>query len=115
MRCRSCNSKNTRVTCTEHHGHRTVRYCRCLDCSTRYRTVETYEQPKRGPAPGYVPHPNHIKRGEDVHTSVLTEDNVRQIRSLAKDNVTYVVIAQQFGIHKDTVYRIVKRKSWTHI
>lgn len=115
MRCRACSSKNTRVTCTEHHGHQTVRYCRCLDCLAKYKTVETYEQPKRGSAPGYKPHPNQLKRGEDVSTSVLTEDNVKQIRSLAANNVTYVVIAKQFGIHKDTVYRIVKRKTWTHV
>jgi predicted DNA-binding protein (UPF0251 family) len=115
MKCRSCNSKNTRVTCTEHHGHKTIRYCRCLDCSTRYKTIETYEQPKRGSAPGYKPHLNQIKRGEESNTAVLTEENVKQIRTLAENNVTYVAIAKQFGVHKDTIYRIVKRKSWSHV
>ena len=115
MRCRNCNSKNTRVTCTEHEGHQTIRYCRCLDCLTKYKTIETYAQPKRGSPPGYKPHPNQIKRGEDSHSAVLTEENVRQIRTLAENNTTYVAIAKQFGIHKGTVYRIVKRKRWKHI
>jgi DNA invertase Pin-like site-specific DNA recombinase len=36
------------------------------------------------------------------------------IRRLAVDN-TYAVIAKRYGIHKDTVYRIVNRKLWGHL
>jgi hypothetical protein len=46
---------------------------------------------------------------------VLTEANILEIRRLAFDNQTYVQISKRFGIHKDTVYRIIKRKSWTHV
>jgi IS30 family transposase len=54
-------------------------------------------------------------RGERISTSVLTEDNVREIRKLSVAKQTYVQIATQFGIHKDTVYKIVNRKSWAHV
>lgn len=115
MNCRHCNSSNTRVTVTESHGNETWRYCRCLDCNSRFKTVETYAIKKRGSIPGVKQHVNCRKKGEANGSSVLTEDNVRSIRQLAENNVTYVNIAEKFGIHKDTVYRIVKRKMWSHV
>jgi hypothetical protein len=115
MKCRKCNSKNTRVIVTEHQGNETWRYCRCLDCNTKYKTIETYAVKKRGSIPGKPQHVNCIKRGEEVGSSVLTEMNVKQIRQLALDNVKYDVIAHKFGIHKSTVYRIIKRKLWSHV
>jgi DNA invertase Pin-like site-specific DNA recombinase len=54
-------------------------------------------------------------RGERISTSVLTEDNVREIRKLSAAKQTYVQIAKQFGINKSTVYKIVNRKSWAHV
>ena len=115
MNCRSCSSKNTRVVCTEHRGHVTKRWCRCLDCGEKFRTLEQYEKPKAGPARGYQPHPNQVRRGTENHSAVLTEENIVQIRTLASENQTYASIAETFGIHKDTVYRIVKRKLWKHV
>jgi DNA invertase Pin-like site-specific DNA recombinase len=115
MKCRQCNSKNTRVTVTEHYGNETRRYCRCLDCKSRYKTIEQYAVPKRGSLPGVKQHSNCRLKGEQVGTSVLTELNVLEIRKLASFNKTYANIAKQFGIHKDTVYKIVKRKRWSHV
>jgi transposase len=40
---------------------------------------------------------------------------VRTIRRLADEEANYNDIAQKFGIHKNTVYRIVKRQLWSHI
>lgn len=110
MRCPKCFSKQTRVTCTEHYENKTKRYCRCLDCQIRYSTIETYTKQFQP----ITLHPRQIKRGEECHLSVLTENNVRQIRLLAKEK-TYAVIAKDFGIHKDTVYKIVNFKSWDHV
>ena len=115
MKCRHCNSINTRVTATEHHGNESWRYCRCLDCKAHYKTIETYAVLKRGSIPGVKQHPNCHVKGEQVGTAVLTEANILEIRRLAFDNQTYVQIAKRFGIHQNTVYRIVKRKSWTHV
>jgi DNA invertase Pin-like site-specific DNA recombinase len=44
----------------------------------------------------------------------LTEQNVRDIRQLAQE-YTYKVIAKRYGIHPQTVYRIVKAKRWAHL
>jgi membrane-bound lytic murein transglycosylase B len=115
MKCRHCGSKHTKVVVTEHHGNETWRYCRCEKCDKTYKTIETYAIPKRGSVPGCKPHPNQVKRGEENHSAVLTENNIRTIRQLSKQHKTYQEIATQFGIHKDTVYKIVNLKSWKHV
>ena len=116
MRCRVCNSSNTRVTATFHkNAALTIRYCRCLDCKARYQTLERYVTPKRGSMFGVEQNNSRKARGERISSSVLTESNVREIRKLSAAKQTYVQIAKQFGIHKDTVYKIVNRKSWAHV
>jgi transcriptional regulator NrdR family protein len=116
MRCRACNSRNTRVTSTDlTNAVLTKRYCRCLDCKAHYQTIETYAMVKRGSMFGVQQDNSRKARGERISTAVLTEDNVREIRKLSATKQTYVQIAKQFGIHKGTVYKIVNRKSWAHV
>ena len=115
MKCRFCGSVDTSVTVTSHHGNETWRYCRCATCDARFKTIETYALLKRGAVPGKKQHENCYVKGEQVGTAVLTEKNVREIRRLASNKQTYVLIAKHFGIHKDTVYKIVKHKLWSHI
>jgi hypothetical protein len=116
MRCRTCNSSNTRVTSTDQtNAVLTKRYCRCLDCKAHYQTVEGYLIVKHGSMFGVEQDNSRKARGERIGTAVLTEDNVREIRKLSDAKQTYIQIAKQFGIHKDTVYKIVNRKSWAHV
>jgi hypothetical protein len=115
MKCRSCNSLNTKVTVTEHKLTETWRYCRCLDCAARYKTIEKYAVLKCGSLPGVPQHVNCRARGEKISSAVLTELNVLEIRKRAADNQTYYEIAKHFGVHKDTIYKIVNRKSWAHV
>jgi len=44
--------------------------------------------------------------------AVLTEDIVREIR---RQELSYRLLAQKFGIAKSTVHDVVKRKTWTHV
>jgi len=115
MKCRKCNSKNTRVTATNHKGNETWRYCRCLDCHAKFKTIETYVVKKRGSVPGVKQHENCIRQGQANGCAVLTEANIIEIRQLAANNYTYNSIAKVFGVHKSTIYRIVKRKRWAHV
>ena len=86
------------------------RYCRCLKCHKRYITIEKYlvsvSEVKRRPCQ-YI-------RGEECAFSVLTEQNVRDIRRLAR-HTRYVDIAKKYGIHRVTVYKIVHFKTWSHV
>lgn len=115
MKCRQCNSISTKVVVTEHKGNETWRYCKCLDCNSKYKTIEVYAIPKRGSIPGVKQHSNCLRRGQDNGSSVLTEANVLEIRRLAANGYIYDSIAKVFGISKSTVYRIVKRKLWSHV
>jgi len=47
--------------------------------------------------------------------SFLTEDNVRHIRQLRQDGMSAQVIAQQFGISRNHVMRIVSRQQWAEV
>ena len=113
MRCRSCNSSNTKVTVTEHKVNETWRYCRCLDCKSRYKTIEKYAKSK--PKISSRSQETQFKQGETNPSSVLTEANVIELRRLVMKGQTYVEIAEKFGIHRDTVYRIANRKLWSHV
>lgn len=114
MRCRECNSTNTRVTCTDHYDKFTKRYCRCLDCGAKFRTVEQYEKPKPGPAFG-KPRPGKIARGSSHGSSVFTESDIHMMRLLFEEGQTLKSIADKYGISTSYTSRIVNRKAWRHI
>ena len=115
MNCRKCNSFDTRVIAVTKKPRETWRYCKCLKCNARFKTIETYAVNKPIGSTYTMLHPNHIKRGEANGSSVLTEQNIKDIRLLASQNVTYKEISKRFGIHHQTVYRIIKRKMWAHV
>lgn len=56
-----------------------------------------------------------LPRGESQHASKLTEDQVRQIRSMRKNGTTLAAIGKLMGIHIMTVHDIIVRKTWKHL
>lgn len=115
MNCRKCNSRYTRVTVTDHKNGETWRYCRCIDCGHKFKTIEVYAEPKPGPKPGNKQPGGMHRRGEQNHAAVLLEANVREIRRLASGGIKQKDIAVQFGISESVVSRIVRRKMWSHV
>jgi len=113
MNCRYCKSKNTRVTVTETHGDETWRYCRCLDCKQRFKTIEVYAKKKPGPKLNSKTGPK--APGSRNGNAVLTEQNVKELRLKAMRGARCEELAKEYGLNKTTVSRIVHRKSWTHI
>lgn len=113
MNCRYCNSKETKVTVTEHKAIETWRYCRCLNCHKRFKTIEHYAKPKPGPVIGTKTGPK--AQGSTNGASVLTEANVIQLRRLAKSGIRNSALAKIFGIAPGTVSRIIHRKLWNHV
>lgn len=53
--------------------------------------------------------------GEDVGNSKLTENQVKEIRSLHKDGCSNKSLRKLFNISKSQVSKIVNKKSWIHI
>lgn len=112
MQCRNCASSNTRVTCTQQKVNTTKRYCRCLDCGQRYRTLENYEKPKPGPEPGRkLPSTQGMRNG----FAVLTDQNIRDIRRCSEDGASNRAIGALYGINAAHVSRIINRKIWSHV
>lgn len=107
MNCRSCNSSNTRVTCTDKLKPDVVkRYCRCLDCGVRFRTVERYEVAKQIALNQYVP------GGTNNGNSRLTTNEVLMIRHLHQTGLSNGQIALRFGHNRSTISKIVNYKTY---
>ena len=47
--------------------------------------------------------------------TILTEDNVREIRRLIQQRVKRTVLAQQFGVHVSTIKGIAHRRIWKNV
>lgn len=45
----------------------------------------------------------------------IAEEDVRAIRALSTQGVSYGQLSRRFGIGKSQVFRIVKRKTWAHV
>jgi hypothetical protein len=56
------------------------------------------------------------KRGEKGHTTILTNQQVLEIRAKFKPRVvTRDILGKEYGVAPTTIKDIVLRKSWTHI
>lgn len=108
LRCRKCSSYNTRVTVTESREDVTWRYCRCLDCGERFKTVERYAYAKRTPL-GLNPQ----LKGCDNYNSRFTPADIVDIRSLSEDGLSGAQIALRYGCDRSTIHKIVNYKTYT--
>ena len=53
--------------------------------------------------------------GENNPNTKLTEDDVRAIRQRAAAGEMKIILAAEYGLHRMTVSKIVRRVTWTHI
>ena len=110
MNCRSCNSINTRVTCTDKLKPDLVkRYCRCLDCGARFRTIERYEIAKPIALNQFVP------EGTANGNSRLTKQEVLMIRHLHQTGLSNGQIALRVGHNRSTISRIINYKTYRNL
>ena len=54
-------------------------------------------------------------RGSEHGRALLSESQVKEIRSLRTSGMTLRIIGQRFGVSPQTVCAISKRRIWTHI
>ena len=113
MKCFYCDSKNTRVTVTEHQGDQTKRYCRCLDCGKRYQTIEEYKLKKKPKLQRPMPQPDNA--GCNNYKSYLTESDVRKIREWYSQGIRQVEIAKRLGLDRFVIHNIVKGKTYLSV
>ena len=110
MKCRSCNSLNTRVTSTDRKSDLvTKRYCRCLDCGTKFRTVERYEVAKPIPLTITAMH------GSNNPNSKLNPAQIQTIRRLHQQGYSNGQIAAKLSVNPSTICRIVNYKAYKYV
>lgn len=115
MRCRECYSVNTRVGSTKHQPllEEMWQYRKCLDCGAKFKTICTYAKKRPGPKKGS----KGTIRNQGVmnQNAILTENNVKDIRALARTGILQKTIAERYGLASSTINRIILHKSWTHV
>ena len=106
MKCPVCNAKKTKVTCTQHKDSFTVRYCRCLTCDVKFKTVERYALPEecRTNSYGFMPVSSHID-----------EDAIKNIRRLKRNRYSIKRISEKVSIKPEVVDKIVRYRSFTNV
>ncbi len=55
------------------------------------------------------------KKGIQIHTAKLTEDDIYTIRSISPRRGLYKELAKYYNVNWDTIRRIIKRRSWKHL
>ncbi len=67
-------------------------------------------------------YPEKVPRGEKHGNAKLTEEDVLQIRQLYEKGCNSgctkhsgIKLAKMFGVHKKTIYKIVKGVAWSHV
>ena len=56
------------------------------------------------------------QKGEDHFLSILTADNVREMRKLyATGEWTHMKLGEKYGVHYSTVGNIIAGRHWTHV
>lgn len=58
---------------------------------------------------------NRQARGESSGHSILTEDDVREIRSCARRGIPRAELSERFGVAKATIENIVRWVTWRHV
>lgn len=54
-------------------------------------------------------------RGERSGRAVLTEQDVRDIRDLRAEGMTYVGLATWYNVSEGTISAILARRTWRHV
>lgn len=78
-----------------------------LFCAPQIANVRDMHQKGRA---GYG---HHV--GEAHGMAILTEAAVREIRLLAATGVVQAILAQRYGVTKETIYAVVKHRTWKHL
>lgn len=66
-----------------------------------------------------TPEQNQIRRilrnGEQVNTSKLTAEKVRKIREKKSQGVESDKLAEEYGVSKSAINRLLRRVTWAHV
>lgn len=58
---------------------------------------------------------HHPGFGEKNVNSILSEQEVRQIRSLNNNGMSQTELGEKFGVDRKTIFKVVHRQTWKHV
>lgn len=65
---------------------------------------------------GFTLHPETVRRGVKINTSKLTENDVKEIRSVAtKRFYDRIKLARRFNVSESAISKIVAMRCWKHV
>ncbi len=70
------------------------------------------EKAARGEKNGSYTHPEKRVKGENHGNSILTENNVHEIRRLHRIGIKQIIIANKFGVARRTINNIINGNVW---
>jgi hypothetical protein len=81
----------------------------------RHQMNATSDSWAHGLSHGSHTHPERLSRGERHYHRKLTDDLVREIRSLYASGITQIALGHRFHVDNTTISNVVRRKSWKHV
>jgi hypothetical protein len=108
--CRPCHQQQ----------HKSARYCgtaamywagcRCVECRNAIGAYEKDRREKLG-----RPMKRADAHGEKNNASILTDADIRGIRTKIATGVSNAEIGRQYGVSSSTISLIKSRKTWSHV
>lgn len=87
-----------------------------MDAKKRSATQVCPERAQRGEEHHFRRHPEKLPRGEARGSAKLNTEKVINMRArYAAGGVCYYQLAEEFGVSRSTVTRIIKREKWKHV
>lgn len=86
-----------------------------MSSGSRHGSRTHPERVPSGDRHGSHVHPERVCRGDRKPNTVLTSDDIREIRSLVSSGARHRGVAGQFGVTEPTIWKIVNRRSWRHV
>ena len=100
VKCPECSTK-ARVVHLEHRNDGSHRWHQCPACGHKFRSLETH----------YNPPPTAPRR----YGAVLFPENVAEIRRRVAAGELQAVIADEFGMSRSTISKIIQRETWKDV
>lgn len=60
-------------------------------------------------------YPDKVARGEEIWIAKMTENQVRAARKLYAEGTNMHALSRQFGITRQSMQSLIKRRSWKHV
>lgn len=108
MKCPKCGSSSRVISLNKKKPGEIRRYRKCTNCDHKFVTTQGPEEIAQRKQVLY-------RKGEDQHSSKLTDDTVREMREFAAGGASSFDCALAFDVAQSTAYKAIVGRSWQHV